>query len=107
MKIGHKFIDNKLRYVAVIEPQIKKVKARNETNLRWKYFRLKKEMNRALTGTAQTNACQSGVVCLISEMTKTTTAKTQTNETARAVILILLETLNSEESSLTKEALST
>ena len=87
-------------------PQTKKLKARKETNLRWKYFLLKNATNNPLTGTAQMNDCQSGVVCLKSEMTKTTTANTQTKETARAVIDTLLDRLNSEESSLTKAALS-
>ena len=81
-------------------PQTKKLKARKETNLRWKYLLLKNNTNIAERGTAQIKDCHKGVDCLRSEMTKTTTAKTQTKETASAVMQILLRKLNSAESSL-------
>ena len=67
----------------------------------WKNLRLKNVMNKAEAGTAQTNACHKGVVCLNNEMTKIAVAKNQTNEIDKQTMLTLLTKESSSRLSLT------
>ena len=67
----------------------------------WKNLLLKKVIKSADAGTAQTKACQRGLVCLKSEITNIAVAQNQTNDIDKQTILTLLTKDNSSRSSLT------